>query len=62
MQHNLSKLSNSVKKYSDDENGFPTGHTGEKRFFILLKASYVDARYDPHFMVAEEDIDALSLK
>lgn len=31
----------------------------EKRIFELVKASYVNARYDPEFVVTKEDIDAL---
>ncbi|MDR2036673.1 MAG: HEPN domain-containing protein [Bacteroidales bacterium] len=62
-QHNLSKLSSSVKKYSDDlETVFPQNTPEEKRLFALLKAAYVDARYNPHFVVAKEDIDALVSK
>lgn len=59
-QHNLSKLSNSVKKYSEDlKTVFPQDTPEEKRLFTLLKAAYVDARYNPHFAVTKEDIDAL---
>lgn len=59
-QHNLSKLSTSVKKYSDDlKTVFPQNTPEEKRLFTLLKAAYVDARYNPHFVVTKEDIDAL---
>lgn len=59
-QHNLSKLSGSVKKYSDDlKMVFPQDTSEEKRLFTLLKAAYVDARYNPHFLVTKEDIDAL---
>ncbi len=59
-QHNLSKLSASVKKYSDDlKTVFPQDTPEEKRLFSLLKAAYVDARYNPHFVVTKEDIDAL---
>lgn len=59
-QHNLSKLSSSVKKFSDDLNTvFPQDTPEEKRLFTLLKAAYVDARYNPHFVVTKEDIDAL---
>ena len=54
-QHNLSKLSSSVKRYSDKlETVFH-----KKRLFTLLKAAYVDARYNPHFVVTKEDIDKL---
>lgn len=59
-QHNLSKLSGSVKKYSDDlKMVFPQDTPEEKRLFTLLKAAYVDARYNPHFVVTKEDVDAL---
>jgi len=59
-QHNLSKLSASVKKYSEDlKTVFPQDTPEEKRLFTLLKAAYVDARYNPHFVVTKEDIDAL---
>ncbi|WP_102407349.1 HEPN domain-containing protein [Parabacteroides bouchesdurhonensis] len=59
-QHNLSKLSGSVKKYSDElKMVFPQNSPEEKRLFTLLKAAYVDARYNPHFVVTKEDIDAL---
>lgn len=53
-QHNLSKLSSSVKKYSDDlKTVFPQDTPEEKRLFTLLKAAYVDARYNPHFVVTK---------
>lgn len=59
-QHNLSKLSGSTKRYSDDlTKVFPQDTPEEKRLFTLLKAAYVDARYSPHFLVTKEDIDAL---
>ena len=59
-QHNLSKLSGSVKKYSEDlKVVFPQNNPEEIRLFKLLKAAYVDARYNPHFVVTKEDIDAL---
>lgn len=59
-QHNLSKLSGSVKKYSDDlKSVFPQDTQEEKRLFTLLKAAYVDARYNPHFKVTQEDMDTL---
>ncbi|RHJ92098.1 HEPN domain-containing protein [Parabacteroides bouchesdurhonensis] len=59
-QHNLSKLSGSVKRYSEDlKMVFPQDTPEEKRLFTLLKAAYVDARYNPHFVVTKEDIDAL---
>ena len=59
-QHNLSKLLNSVKKYSNDFiKVFPQNTKEEKRLFQLIKAAYVNGRYDPDFVVTREDIDAL---
>ncbi|MBK5722134.1 HEPN domain-containing protein [Dysgonomonas sp. Marseille-P4677] len=59
-QHNLSKLSSSVKSYSPDlANVFPLLPAEEKRLFDLIKAAYVEARYNPKFVVTKEDIDAL---
>lgn len=59
-QHNLSKLLNSVKKYSVEFiNVFPQDTPEEKRLFELIKAAYVNGRYDPDFIVTKEDIDVL---
>lgn len=59
-QHNLAKLSSSVKSYSDDlAEVFPQHTSEDKRLFTLLKAAYVDARYSSLFVVTKEDIDAL---
>lgn len=59
-QHNLTKLLNSVKKYSNDFiKVFPQDTAEEKRLFELIKAAYVNGRYDPDFVVTKEDIDAL---
>ncbi|MFR0678121.1 HEPN domain-containing protein [Dysgonomonas mossii] len=59
-QHNLSKLSSSVKSYSPDlANVFPLHPKEEKRLFDLIKAAYVEARYNPKFVVTKGDIDAL---
>ena len=59
-QHNLTKLLNSVKKYSNEFiKVFPQDTPEEKRLFELIKAAYVNGRYDPDFVVTKEDIDAL---
>ncbi len=59
-QHNLSKLSSSVKKYSKELlRVFPNNTVEEKRLFTLIKAAYVEARYNPDFPVSKEDLDAL---
>lgn len=59
-QHNLTKLLNSIKKYSADFiKVFPQDTPEEKRLFELIKAAYVNGRYDPDFVITKEDIDAL---
>lgn len=59
-QHNLTKLLNSVRKYSNEFiKVFPQDTPEEKRLFELIKAAYVNGRYDPDFVVTKEDIDAL---
>lgn len=59
-QHNLAKLSGSVKKYSDDlAKIFPRNTKEEKRLFNLIKSSYVEGRYNHDFEVTKADIDAL---
>jgi len=62
-QHNLSKLTGSVSKFSAQLNTvFPLKTEEDKRLFSLIKAAYVDARYNPHFIVTKEDIEALMPK
>lgn len=59
-QHNLAKLSSLVKSYSYDlTKVFPRHTPEEKRIFDLIKAAYVEARYNPQFIVTKEDIDIL---
>lgn len=59
-QHNLSKLSALVKKYSNElEKVFPRDTKEEKRLFNLIKSSYVEGRYNHDFEVTKADIDAL---
>ncbi len=59
-QHNLAKLSASVKRYSKElANVFPRNNAEEERLFMLLKRAYVEARYNPDFVVTKEDIDAV---
>lgn len=59
-QHNLTKLLNSVKKYSNEFiKVFPQDTPEEKRLFELIKSAYVNGRYDPDFVVTKEDIDSL---
>lgn len=59
-QHNLSKLSSSVKRHSDELlQIFPRHTAEEKRLFTLLKDAYIEARYNPKFIVTKEDLEAL---
>ncbi|MBF7093442.1 HEPN domain-containing protein [Flavobacterium sp. ALJ2] len=59
-QHNLSKLFSFTRKYSSDlPSVFPNDTIEEKRLFELLKSAYIEARYNPKFIVTKEDIDAL---
>lgn len=62
-QHNLSKLASSVRQYSEELTGiFPQNTPEEKRLFNLLKAAYVDARYNPNFVITKEEIKTLIKK
>lgn len=59
-QHNLSKLFSFTRKYSSDLlSVFPNDTPEEKRLFELLKSAYIEARYNPKFIVTKEEIDAL---
>ena len=59
-QHNLAKLLDSVRKYSKEfDEIFPRKTDEEKRLFNLIKAAYVEARYNPAFVVTQRDIDLL---
>lgn len=60
-QHNLGRLLRIVKKYSlgGYSNVFPRRTAEDKRLFKLLQAAYIEARYNPKFVVSKEDIDAL---
>ncbi|PXV61123.1 HEPN domain-containing protein [Dysgonomonas alginatilytica] len=59
-QHNLTKLAASVKGHSADlAHVFPNNSVEEKRLFNLVKDAYIEARYNPKFLVTKEDIDAL---
>ncbi len=60
LTRNLSKLSSSVKSYSPEfALVFPRHTANEKRLFNLVKAAYVQARYNSEFDVTKDDIDAL---
>nr|WP_297167059.1 HEPN domain-containing protein [uncultured Dysgonomonas sp.] len=59
-QHNLDKLATAVRRYSKElALVFPRDTEEEKRLFELLKAAYIEARYNSKFLVTKEDIEAL---
>lgn len=59
--HNLAKLLDSVRKFSPAFRVvFPNKTIEENRLFSLLKAAYVEARYNPNFVVTKEDLDSLT--
>jgi uncharacterized protein len=59
--HNLDKLLDSVRKYSAefDTIFFPEKTDEERRLFNLVKAAYVEARYNSGFIVTKADIEFL---
>ncbi len=59
--HNLIKLLASVRKYSGEFEKlfFPEKTEDEKRLFNLVKAAYVEARYNPDFVVTKADAEYL---
>lgn len=62
-QHNLSKLLASTHKYVEDIFlVFPRNTKEERRLFKLLRLAYVEARYNPQFVVTPEDIEILTSK
>jgi len=59
-QHNLGKLLDSVRKYSEEfEKIFPRKTDEEKRLFNIVKSAYVEARYNPGFVVTKTDVEQL---
>lgn len=61
-QHNIADLLKLVNRYSPGfKEIFPLLTNEDKRLFKLLKDAYVNARYNPDFLVTKEDIDALSV-
>lgn len=61
-QHNLERLLDAVKGYSLEgfSKIFPRQTAEDERLFQLVKAAYVEARYNPEFVVTKADIDALT--
>lgn len=62
-EHNLANLLNSTRKYSTELRAiFPRNTKEERRLFNLLKAAYIEGRYNPKFFVTKEDMEALHFK
>jgi len=58
--HDLESLSTKVKKHSlEFARAFPRDTQREQELFQLLVKAYVQARYNPNFIVTKEDIDIL---
>jgi len=61
-EHNLFKISRCAKRFAiETAKAFPCGTENQKRLFRLLDDAYLQARYNPHFVVSKEDLDALIL-
>ena len=59
-EHSLITLSGRAKTHSlESSEAFPRDTEEEKRLFDLLQDAYVQARYNLHFRVTKEDIEAL---
>jgi len=60
-EHDLEELLALIKGYAPEEyfNLFPRQTKEEERLFQLLRAAYIEARYNPKFQVTKEDLDAL---
>ena len=59
-EHSLITLSGRAKTHSlESSEAFPRDTEEEKRLFDLLQDAYVQARYNLHFRVSKEDIEAL---
>lgn len=59
-EHDLASLMNQCKKHTlEIYRAFPQDTDEECRLFKLLQDAYVQARYNKHFAVTKEDIDAL---
>lgn len=58
--HNLKSLSGKAKAHSlESASAFPRNSEDEERLFKLLLDAYVQARYNPQFVVPKEDIEML---
>lgn len=59
-EHSLITLSGRAKTHTlESSEAFPRDTEEEKRLFDLLQDAYVQARYNLHFRVTKEDIEAL---
>ncbi len=59
-EHNLFKISGYAKRHTlEAAKAFPRDTSEGKRLFQLLDDAYVQARYNPHFVVTQKDIEVL---
>jgi uncharacterized protein len=58
--HNLDKLRNYTKKFSESLIGvFPLTTKEEEHLFDLLQKGYIDARYSDDYLIKEEELNTL---
>ena len=59
--HDIEKLYRNVKSFDNRLTQiFPRETEEDNRLFELLKASYVDARYSPHFKITKEELKTIA--
>lgn len=62
-EHDLEFLLGKVKEHTKElHRVFPRNSKEEKHLFDLLRRAYLEARYNPKFVVTKDEVDALLLK
>ncbi len=62
-EHDLKILLKKVKRYTKELHKiFPQNTNEEKHLFDLLRRAYLEARYNPKFVITKDEADALLLK
>lgn len=62
-EHDLKILLKKVKRHTRElHKVFPRNTEAERHLFDLLRRAYLEARYNPKFMVTKDEVDAMILK
>lgn len=62
-EHDLKYLLGKIKQHTKElHKVFPRNTVEEKRLFDLLRRAYLEARYNPKFVVTKDEVDILQLK